>query len=218
VEDPKPEQAKNGKTIFTEKLADEIVSACGSGFTLEKCAGLVGVPLGTIKTWCNRKPDFARRVESARKKHELGLLRDIELAGQKSWQAKAWIAERVYNHCVPSARLQVSGSVEHGMSANLAQLLAGVASRRKEKQAQVIDCQEVKALPQPKSEYNTYCATNELQPIVTPTPTANNNSPDFARKTKHKAMRRRKPRAESLRNYPPTTTPLPDSPPPVSHA
>jgi hypothetical protein len=218
VEDPKPEQAKNGKTIFTEKLADEIVSACGSGFTLEKCAGLVGVPLGTIKTWCNRKPDFARRVESARKKHELGLLRDIELAGQKSWQAKAWIAERVYNHCVPSARLQVSGSVEHGMSANLAQLLAGVASRRKEKQAQVIDCQDVKALPEPKSEYNSYCATDNPQPIVTPILANSNDALLLARKAKHRAMRRRKPRAESLAKYPPTTTPHAASPPPVSHA
>jgi hypothetical protein len=217
MEDPKPEQAKNGKNIFTDKIADEIVSACGSGFTLEKCAGLVGVPLGTIKTWCNRKPDFARRVESARKKHELSLLRDIELAGQRSWQAKAWLAERVYNHCVPSARLQVSGSVEHGMSSNLAQLLAGVASQRREKKAQVIECQEVKALEEPKSKYNSYCATDDIQPIVTTTLSNSGDALPLEKRPKHKAMRRRKPRKESLAKYPPTTTPLPASPPPVSN-
>ena len=204
------EQAKNGKIIFSEKLADEIVSACGSGFTLEKCAGLVGIPLGTLKTWCNRKPDFAKRVESARKKHELGLLRDIESAGEKSWQAKAWIAERVYNHCVPSARLQVSGSVEHGLNANLAQLLAGVASKRREKIAEVIDCKEVKALPISKSKDNIYCATDDTQTIATPTLSK-------PKKTAHVAMRRRKPRAESLKNYPPTTTPPTASPPPSFH-
>ena len=136
------ERAANGKSIFSDKIREEIVAAAGSGFTIEKCAGLVGVPPGTIKTRCNRNPDFARQVESARKKHELSLLRDIELAGQKSWQAKAWMAERIYNHSVPSTRLQVSGNVEHGMNAGLAAMLAGVASRRREKQAEVIACKE----------------------------------------------------------------------------
>ena len=35
------EKAKNGREIFTDKLADEIVAACGSGFTLEKAGALV---------------------------------------------------------------------------------------------------------------------------------------------------------------------------------
>ena len=39
---------------------------------------------------------------------ELSLLRDIQLAGEKSWQAKAWILERGYNWAQPSARLQVT--------------------------------------------------------------------------------------------------------------
>ena len=61
------EKAKNGREIFTKELADEIISACGSGFTLEKAGVLVGVNANTIKTWASRKPDFARRVETARK-------------------------------------------------------------------------------------------------------------------------------------------------------
>ncbi|NDD55777.1 hypothetical protein EBZ39_18250, partial [bacterium] len=66
-----PEKAKNGREIFSDKIADEIVAACGSGFTLEKAGALVGVNPSTIRTWAQRKPDFARRVETARKKHEL---------------------------------------------------------------------------------------------------------------------------------------------------
>jgi hypothetical protein len=218
VEEVKPEQAKNGKFLYTEEIANKIVSACGQGFTMEKAAELVGIGLSTLHAWVKKRPELANRIKIARKEHELSLLRSIEQAGEKSWQAKAWLAERIYNHAQPSARLQVSGNVEHGMSNNLAQLLAGVASRRKEKQAQVIECQEVKALPQPKSKYNTYCATDERQPIVTTTLLGNGNKENFARKAKHKAMRRRKPRAESLAKYPPTTTPLLASPPPVSHA
>ena len=191
------EKAKNGREIFTDKLADEIVAACGSGFTLEKAGALVGVNANTIKTWASRKPEFARRVETARKKHELSLLRDIELAGAKSWQAKAWMAERIYNHAIPSARLQVSQDVTHGISGNLAQLLAGIRGR---KQAQVIDAEVVKPKALSTIRDNSYCATDATQTIVTPTPLEKG-------KPRHRRMRTRKPRAESLAKYPTTTPP-----------
>jgi hypothetical protein len=198
------EKGKNGRDIFTKELADEIVAACGSGFTIEKAGALVGVNANTIKTWASRKPDFARRVETARKKHELSLLRDIELAGQKSWQAKAWMAERIYNHSVPSARLQVTQDHTHGISSNLASLLAGIAVRKKEKKAEVIDLQEVvkdKAQPTPNHlSLNNYCInskTPQPQPLTT-----------NILKVKHKRMRLRKPR----QSRPATTTP-PATPP-----
>ena len=197
------EKAKNGRDIFTDKIADEIVAACGSGFTLEKAGALVGVNANTIKTWASRKPEFARRVETARKKHELSLLRDIELAGQKSWQAKAWLAERVYNHAIPSARLQVSQDVTHGISGNLAQLLAGIAGRKK---TQVIDAKAVEVKTALPIRDNSYCATDGTQTIVTTTQ-------KIPGKTRHRRMRTRKPRAESLAKY--TTTPPATPPAPI---
>ena len=199
------EKAKNGREIFTDKLADEIVAACGSGFTLEKAGALVGVNPSTIRTWAQRRPDFARRVETSRKKHELSLLRDIELAGAKSWQAKAWMAERIYNHAQPSARLQVTQDHTHNLGGNLAQLLAGIRGRKQEKKAEVIDLKE--------SKYNTYSATNEGNHIdVTSTsdliakPTISTHKQTLL-KSRHKRMRLRKPRAESLAKYPTTTPP-----------
>ena len=199
------EKAKNGREIFTEKLADEIVSACGSGFTLEKAGALVGVNPSTIKTWASRKPDFARRVESARKKHELSLLRDIELAGAKSWQAKAWCAERVYGYAQPSARLQVTQDHTHNLGGNLAQLLAGIRGRKQEKKAEIIDIKE--------SQYNASSATNGGKHIdVTSTsdliakPIIPTHKQTLL-KSRHKRMRLRKPRAESLARYATTTPP-----------
>jgi hypothetical protein len=197
------EKAKNGRDIFTDKIADEIVAACGSGFTLEKAGALVGVNPSTIRTWAQRKPEFAKRVETARKRHELSLLRDIELAGQKSWQAKAWLAERVYHHAIPSARLQVSQDVTHGISGNLAQLLAGIAGRKK---TQVIDAKAVEVKPVLPIRDNSYCATDVTQTIVTTTP-------KVLGKTRHRRMKTRKPRAESLAKY--TTTPPATPPAPI---
>ena len=198
------EKAKNGREIFTKELADEIVSACGSGFTLEKAGALVGVNPSTIRTWAQRKPDFGKRVETARKKHELSLLRDVQLAGEKSWQAKAWILERGYNWAQPSARLQVTQDHTHNLGGNLAQLLAGIRGR---KQAQVIDAEVVKPKTLPTIRDNSYCATDATQTIVTPTPLEKG-------KPRHRRMRTRKPRAESLARYA-TTTPPATPPAPV---
>ncbi len=213
------EKAKNGREIFSDKIADEIVAACSSGFTLEKAGALVGVNANTIKTWASRKPEFARRVETARKKHELSLLRDIELAGQKSWQAKAWLAERVYNHAIPSARLQVSQDVTHGISGNLASLLAGIAGRKKitstpekrqiESGHNYIDVQPVATKPENHLSNNKYCINKSN--IVEQQQDALPKTP----KLRHKRMRQRKPRAESLAKYPTTTTPPANPPAPI---
>jgi beta-galactosidase beta subunit len=155
-------------------------------------------------------------VETARKKHELSLLRDIELAGAKSWQAKAWMAERIYNHAIPSARLQVSQDVTHGISGNLASLLAGIAGRKKitatpekrqiESGHNYIDIQPVTTKPENHLSNNKYCinktnSVEQQQDTQAKTP-----------KVRHKRMRQRKPRAESLAKYPPTTTPPADPP------
>ena len=205
------EKGKNGREIFTEKLADEIVAACGSGFTLEKAGALVGVNPSTIRTWSQRKPDFARRVETARKKHELSLLRDIELAGAKSWQAKAWMAERIYNHAQPSARLQVTQEHTHGISGNLAQLLAGIRGRKQnttdtekrqiESNHKYIDIQPVATKPENDLSNNKYCI-NKINSVEQQQDTQSKTP-----KPRHKRMRLRKPRAESLAKYPTTTPP-----------
>ena len=206
MEESLVEKGKNGRDIFTKELADEIVAACGSGFTIEKAGALVGVNASTIRTWAQRKPEFGRRVETARKKHELSLLKDVQLAGEKSWQAKAWILERGYNWAQPSARLAVTQDVTHGISSNLASLLAGIAVKKKEKKAEVIEMNE--------SKYNICCATNTPNNVTTAN--TSNQIADaiipihkqILPKLKHKRMRLRKPR----QSRPATTTP-PATPP-----
>jgi len=206
------DKGKNGKpSLFNDQVAQEVIDACRSGFTIEKAAALVGLSPSTIKSWCTRKPDFARRVETARKKHELSLLRDIELAGQKSWQAKAWMAERIYLYSVPSARVQVNGSVEHGLSAGLAQILAGSLSK-KEKPAQVIEAQAIEErISFPHNKDNTYCATNESAPRVEAAKPEEPALPSAPKRKRHVPMRRRVPRKIGVGD---TTTPLPTPPSP----
>jgi hypothetical protein len=197
---PTAHKAKNGKFKFTPEIELKILDACGSGFTIEKAGALVGVNPSTIRTWIQRMPKFGEKVETARKNHELSLLKSIELAGEKSWQAKAWLAERIYHHAIPSSRLTVDTSVTHNAGAGFAQLLAGLASRRAEKKAQVIDAQVIKPIENVKSKYNTYCATDSTQTIITPIPLENEKAVGKAR---HVRMKRRKPRQKAMD----TTTP-----------
>jgi hypothetical protein len=209
------DKGKNGKSsLYNDQIAQEVIDACRSGFTIEKAGALVGLSPSTIKSWCTRKPDFARRVETARKKHELSLLRDIELAGQKSWQAKAWMAERIYQYAQPSARLQVQGSVEHGLGAGLAQILAGSLSR-KEKPAQVIETQSVRErISDLNTKDNIYCATNQTAPKLEDAKPKDPDLVTLPKRTRHVPMRRRVPRKVGAVD---TTTPHPTPPIPIKN-
>jgi hypothetical protein len=207
-----PAKAKNGKIAFSPEIEKKILEACGNGFTIEKAGGLVGVNPSTIRTWIQRKPSFGQKVETARKNYEMSLLKSVYDAGEKSWQARAWILERTCGYAAPSSRLSVDTSVTHGVNGSFAALLAGLASRRAEKKAQVIESQEVKQIEDVKGKYNSYCATDNPQPIVTTMPKNSENSG----KPRPLRMKRRKPRAESLKKWPvhdtpPTTPPATDS-------
>jgi len=193
------EKAKNGRpTQYDEKLGAKIIDAVRAGFTLERAAEYIGINPGTAQGWVTKRQDFGRLIKKARREHEMGLLRSVELAGEKSWQAKAWILERGYNWAQPSARLNVTQDVTHGISGNLAQLLAGIAGKKK---AQVIECKDVTPKTLHTIRDNSYCATDATQTIATTTP-------KVLGKTRHRRMKTRKPRAESLAKYT-TTPPLP---------
>ena len=211
------DKAKNGRpTQYDEKLGVKIIDAVRSGFTLERAAEYVGINPGTAQGWVTKRQDFGRLIKKARREHEMSLLRSVELAGEKSWQARAWILERTHGYAQPSARLNVTQDVTHGISGNLAQLLAGIAMKKKEKKAEVIETQ---TLPQPKIQIPlTTTTSTHKSPIkycINKSPLSNNDLQKTATnfpKVRNKRMKLRKPRSESLAKYPPTTTP-PATPP-----
>jgi hypothetical protein len=206
------DKAKNGRpTQYDEKLGAKIVDAMRAGFTLERAAEYIGLHPGTVQGWTSKRAEFGRLVKKARREHEMSLLRSVELAGEKSWQARAWILERTHGYAQPSARLQVTQEHTHGISGNLAQLLAGIRGRRQitsdnktaelENRSKCIDVQPIIEAPQVDKSH-----TNILyQP--TQVADAQDIKSKVLPRTKHKRMRLRKPRAESLAKYPTTTPP-----------
>jgi len=198
MEELPTDKAKNGRpTQYDEQLAEKILAAIRAGLTLERAAEYVGMNPGTIQGWTTKRQEFGRLVKKARREHEMALLQSVEIAGEKSWQARAWILERAHGYAQPSARLAVTQDVTHGISSNLASLLAGIAVKKK---AQVIDLQDVKA------KHTINSSTSGTQDVVTTTQLK-------ICKPRKVAMKRRKPRAESLAKY--TTTPPATPPAPV---
>ena len=184
--------------------------------TYEKAGEALGISPATIQNWQHRNKAFNESLQKARRGLEADLLDSINQAGEKSWQARAWILERSFSYSQPSARLQVSQDVTHGLSSNLASLLAGIAGRKREKKAEVID---MPILTKPQTQLHSipitsadmsqknYCIKSETLQPQTLTPKT--------LKVRHKRMKLRKPRAESLAKYPPTTTPPATPPAPI---
>jgi len=212
------EKAKNGRpSPYSEETGAKIIEAVRGGLTLERAAEYVGLNPSTVQGWTERRAEFGRLIKKARREHELSLLRSVEAAGEKSWQARAWCLERIFQYAQPSARLNVTQDVTHGLSSNLASLLAGIAGRKREKKAEVINIES------PKNKVDTilYCATNEGNSIDATSnykrvsDTIISPHKQTLPKLRHKRMKLRKPRAESLAKYPPTTTPPASPPAPV---
>jgi hypothetical protein len=211
------DKAKNGRpTQYDEKLGAKIIDAVRAGFTLERAAEYIGINPGTAQGWVTKRQDFGRLIKKARREHEMGLLRSVELAGEKSWQARAWILERTHGYAQPSARLNVTQDVTHGISGNLAQLLAGIAGRKREKKAEVIETQ---TLPEPKMQIASVATTSKHKSQIEYCIKSETLEPQTltskTHKSRHKRMKLRKPRAESLAKYPPTTTPPANPPAPI---
>jgi hypothetical protein len=196
--------SKGGRhSTLTPEIQEKLLAYVRKGLTYERAGEALGISPATIQNWQARNKQFNNALKKARRDLEASLLDSINLAGEKSWQARAWMAERIFQYAQPSARLNVTQDVTHGISGNLAQLLAGIAGKKK---AQVIDCKDVTPKTLHTIRDNSYCATDATQTIVTTTP-------KVLGKTRHKRMRTRKPRAESLARY--TTTPPATPPAPI---
>jgi transcriptional regulator with XRE-family HTH domain len=204
-----PTEKKTGRhSTLTPEIHEKILGFVRKGLTYEKAGEALGISPATIQNWQHRNKAFNESLQKERRQLEANLLDSINQAGEKSWQARAWILERSFSYSQPSARLQVSQDVTHGLSSNLASLLAGIAGRKKitasaetarlENSSKYIDIQPIVKAPQADKSHNESCIE------LNSTQENGKNLP----KRRHQRMRLRKPRAESLARYT-TTPPLP---------
>jgi hypothetical protein len=205
-------------STLTPEIQEKILNYVRRGLTYERAGEALGIPTATIQNWQARNKAFNNALKRARRDLEVSLLESINQAGEKSWQARAWILERSFMYSQPSARLQVTQDHTHNLGGNLAQLLAGIRGRKQitadtekrqiESNHKYIDIQPVATKPENDLSNNKYCI-NKINSVEQQQDTQSKTP-----KPRHKRMRLRKPRAESLAKYP-TTTPPATPPAPV---
>jgi hypothetical protein len=129
--------------VFNQATAAKVIAYVRKGLTYDRAAEAVGISPRTIESWRDRKPGFAVAIKKARRELESECLDTIKEAGEKSWQARAWIAERVFGYAQPSSRLEVAGAIAHGATPQLASMLANMnlTNLTTHTSPQVIDCQ-----------------------------------------------------------------------------
>ena len=201
-------------STLTPEIQEKILNYVRRGLTYERAGEALGIPTATIQNWQARNKAFNNALKRARRDLEVSLLESINQAGEKSWQARAWILERSFMYSQPSARLQVTQDHTHNLGGNLAQLLAGIRGRKQitsdnktaelENGGKYIDVQPIMKAPQTDKSHN-------VQSIKFNSTQENEKS---LPKRRHQRMRLRKPRAESLARYA-TTTPPATPPAPV---
>ena len=215
-----PTEKKAGRhSTLTPEIHEKILGFVRKGLTYEKAGEALGISPATIQNWQHRNKAFNESLQKTRRELEANLLDSINQAGEKSWQARAWILERSFQYSQPSARLQVSQDVTHGISGNLASLLAGIAGRKKITEAKKIEEARnqdnyIDVKPLTDNAKNQMSHNKKLYQISQVADSQGDNA-NVLPKTRHKQMRRRKPRAESLAKYPPTTTPPTTPPAPI---
>jgi len=188
---------------LTKEVTEKVCEYIRKGLTWEKAGEIMGISPNTLRCWTQRHAPFASAIKKARRELEVNLLESINNAGEKSWQAKAWMLERSFGYVQAPNRVEVKQDVQHGLSPALAQLLAGYNSKNvqtiepkevRQIEAEVIDVQ--RANP---SEDNNHCATNTPEKVLV--------APEVKRK-RHKPMRRK--RLQKGHDTPPTLPQPPD--------
>lgn len=97
--------AKRGRpTKFTPETRQKIIHAISIGATYELASLYAGLDRHTVQRWLSKGEketkgiyrDFCTAVKEAEGKGLVGCLLTIRKAGQKQWQAAAWLLERRY--------------------------------------------------------------------------------------------------------------------------
>jgi len=184
IENPIPEDCKeNGEKSLisvsgkpaaevklTKQTMDKVCEYVRKGLTYDKAGEILGISPNTIRSWTQRHEAFAHAIKKARRELEVNLLESINTAGEKSWQARAWMLERSFGYVQAPNRVEVKQDIQHGLSPALAQLLAGYNSKNMQtiepKEVRQIEAEVVDVQHANPSKYNNYCATDAPKKVL----------------------------------------------------
>jgi len=109
-----------------ERVA-KIVEAIGKGCKVEAAAAAGGISKETFYAWAREYPQFSDAVKAARQEQQAELLDIIREHAPKTWQAAAWLLERIHmyrNNLDINAKVEGKVEQKHDLSKLSAEQLA----------------------------------------------------------------------------------------------
>ena len=110
---PKPSPGR--KTVLTPEVQAVIVEAARRGTPLTFCAPLAGVARSSLFLWLKKGQAadtpytaFSDAVKAAQAEFVGDCLAEIARQGNDSWQAKAWLLERMFREEFASNQLEIN--------------------------------------------------------------------------------------------------------------
>ncbi len=100
------------KSKYTPELVQNIIKVISLGLCNKSACEYVDISEETFYQWIKEYPEFGESIKRARTANKAALLAKIQKAGEKSWQAYAWLLERSYPQEFGSlVRQQISGGL-----------------------------------------------------------------------------------------------------------
>ena len=87
---------KTNKGKYNYKIANRLVQAVSSGMSQRNASKLIGISEDTFSRWKREHKEFADKLEASSQMFLAKNLEIIQKAGERSWQASAWLVERTF--------------------------------------------------------------------------------------------------------------------------
>lgn len=84
------------KNKATPKTVEIILDSISQGLTQRDAATLAGISEDTLSLWKRQDSDFSEQMRQKEVEYKTRLIDGIRKAGEKSWQANAWLLERKF--------------------------------------------------------------------------------------------------------------------------
>lgn len=83
-------------TKATPKTLEIIFEAIAHGLTQRDASALAGISEDTLSLWKKKDSDFSEQIRQKEIEFKLSCIKGIKEAGNKSWQALAWLLEHKF--------------------------------------------------------------------------------------------------------------------------
>ena len=134
---------KPGRKLTITKLSEEDLLTCKEaleiGMPISRIPALIGISNTAFDRLLKKSGDLSEKFLSYKERGLKKQLANIALAGEKSWQASAWLCERAYSNNDEFAQRTKTSSSGSAVTINLQGIVQKMGNRPAEANSKTVD-------------------------------------------------------------------------------